>query len=482
MVKIASVFDDDFLLETETARVLYHEHAARQPIFDYHCHLSPELLAHDYRFVSVTELWLKGDHYKWRAMRADGVPERLCTGTASDWEKFAAWASVVPHTLRNPLHHWTHLELKRPFGIRRWLDSSTAADVFRECNCLLRADGFSTHGLLRSFNVAVACTTDDPTDTLEHHSTYAKSRADGTTRMYPTWRPDRALAVETPSAFNAWLMHLAAATGSEIRSFENLLNALEQRHTFFHEHGCRLSDHGIPTLYAEDYTLAEVRAAFGRALLGQPVVGPDAAKYKSALLYELALMDYRRGWAQQYHVGALRNTNTRMLRDLGPDVGGDSIGDHEIAQPLARFLDRLDCTSQLTKTILYNLNPRDNEVFAAMAGSFQDGTVPGKIQYGTAWWFLDQLDGMEKQLNALSNQGLLSRFVGMVTDSRSFLSYSRHEYFRRLLCDMLGREVERGRLPGELKPLGELVRDVCFGNACDYFGLPLPEAASSRPA
>jgi glucuronate isomerase len=472
-----AIYCDDFLLETELARRLYHEHAARQPIIDYHCHLPPDRIASDHQFASVSQIWLEGDHYKWRAMRADGVPERFCTGDASDWEKFEAWAATVPHTLRNPLWHWTHLELKNPFGIRdRLLGPETARGIYEQCNTRLAAGDLSTQGLLRHFRVLVVCTTDDPVDTLEHHRSLKSSAAARFTRVYPTWRPDRALGVEQPGPFNAWLERLEAASGRSIASYRDLLDALAARHAVFHEHGCRLSDHGLETTYAEEYGAREVESAFSELRRGKPITPQAALQYKSALLYDLALLDHQRGWTQQFHLGALRNNNTRLLHSLGPDTGFDSMGDFEIARPLSRFLDRLDASNQLARTIVYNLNPADNEVIATMMGNFQDGTVPGKMQYGSAWWFLDQLDGMEKQLNSLSNMGLLSRFVGMLTDSRSFLSYSRHEYFRRLLCNLLGNDVRRGLLPDDAGLLGQMVQDICFENARQYFGLELPPA------
>ncbi|HEV8245038.1 MAG TPA: glucuronate isomerase [Polyangiaceae bacterium] len=472
-----AIYCDDFLLETELARRLYHEHAARQPIIDYHCHLPPDRIASDHQFASVSQIWLEGDHYKWRAMRADGVPERFCTGDAGDWEKFEAWAATVPHTLRNPLWHWTHLELKNPFGIRdRLLGPETARGIYEQCNTRLAAGDLSTQGLLRHFRVLVVCTTDDPVDTLEHHRSLKSSAAARFTRVYPTWRPDRALGVEQPGPFNAWLERLEAASGRSIASYRDLLDALAARHAVFHEHGCRLSDHGLETTYAEEYGAREVESAFSELRRGKPITPQAALQYKSALLYDLALLDHQRGWTQQFHLGALRNNNTRLLHSLGPDTGFDSMGDFEIARPLSRFLDRLDASNQLARTIVYNLNPADNEVIATMMGNFQDGTVPGKMQYGSAWWFLDQLDGMEKQLNSLSNMGLLSRFVGMLTDSRSFLSYSRHEYFRRLLCNLLGNDVRRGLLPDDAGLLGQMVQDICFENARQYFGLELPPA------
>jgi glucuronate isomerase len=473
---MVNLFDDDFLLETDAARELYHCFAENEPIIDYHCHLGADLIAKNHRFKTLTELWLDGDHYKWRAMRTNGVSEEYCTGAASDWEKFEAWARTVPHTLRNPLYHWTHLELRRPFGIEKLLSASTAREIYEEANRSLGQDGFTTQGLLRGFNVLVVCTTDDPSDTLEHHVAHARSAAARVTRVYPTFRPDRALAVDSPAALNDWLDRLGAAARMSINGYDDMLLALERRHTFFHEVGCRLSDHGLETVYAADYGLQGVRAVFDKLRAGQAVTAEEADQYRSALLHELALLDHSRGWVQQFHLGALRNNNSRMRALLGPDTGFDSIGEFEIARPLAKFLDRLDRTNQLAKTVLYNVNPRDNETFASMIGNFQDGSAPGKLQFGSAWWFMDQLDGMERQINALSNMGLLSRFVGMLTDSRSFLSYSRHDYFRRLLCNMLGHDVRRGLVPDDLELLGNLVRDVCFRNARSYFELPLPTA------
>jgi glucuronate isomerase len=468
---------EDFLLESPVAVDLYHGVAAGLPIIDYHCHLSPGQMAGDHRFASITEIWLDGDHYKWRAMRANGVDERYCTGDASAWEKFEAWARTVPDTLRNPLYHWTHMELRRPFGVDDLLSPATARAVFDRCNARLQEDGFTALGLLRGFRVAVVCTTDDPADDLRHHAQLAQ-RPDPVTRVYPTWRPDRIFGVEDPAAFNAYVAKLEQASGRAVGgTLNSLLDALKARHDAFHEMGCRASDHGLETLWVEPATPAELDGAFSALRAGRALSAGDALKLKSALVYELALFDHARGWVQQFHLGALRNTNTRMRRTLGPDTGFDSIGDFEVARPLARFLDRLDDTNQLAKTILYNLNPRDNALLATMTGNFQDGSVPGKMQYGSGWWFLDQLHGMTDQMNALSNMGLLSRFVGMVTDSRSFLSYSRHDYFRRLLCNLLGEDVRRGCLPDDRALLGAMVRNVCFCNARDYFGFPLGTAA-----
>jgi glucuronate isomerase len=469
-----SFIHEDFLLESELARELYHDFAASLPIIDYHCHLPPDQIANNHRFASLTELWLNGDHYKWRAMRTNGVAERYCTGSASDWDKFEAWARTVPHTLRNPLYHWTHMELRDPFAISdRLLDGESARSIYQRANERLQGDDFRAQGLLRHFRVAVVCTTDDPTDSLEHHVRYAAENH-AHPRLYPTWRPDKALAVEDVQLFNAWVDDLERASNVAISSFASFLDALRLRHDFFHERGCRLSDHGLETMYAEPATQSAASVIFAKARSQRELTGEDILKYKSVLLHELGVMDHARGWVQQFHLGALRNNNTRMARTLGADTGFDSVGDLEIARPLARFLDRLDSTNQLARTILYNLNPRDNEVFATMLGNFQDGTIPGKMQYGSAWWFLDQKDGMEKQMNALSNMGLLSRFIGMLTDSRSFLSYSRHEYFRRLLCNMLGEDVKRGLLPNDRSLLGELVENVSFHNAKNYFDFDTP--------
>lgn len=461
--------DTDFLLQTETARTLYHRHAAPLPIIDYHCHLDPRMVAEDYRFASITELWLGGDHYKWRAMRANGVDERYCTGDASDWEKFEKWAETVPYTMRNPLYHWTHLELKTAFGIDRLLNPSTAREIYDRCNEMLRQSDYSARGLMRRYRVEVVCTTDDPVDSLAYHRQTRESGFE--IRMLPTWRPDKAMAVESPAAFRTYMERLAESSGMEIASFRDMREALQRRHDFFAENGCRLSDHGLEEFYAEPYTEAEVEAIFRKVYSGKPLEEIEIRKYKSAMLVLFGEMDWEKGWTQQFHYGALRNNNSRMFRRIGPDTGYDSIGECNTARSLSRFLDRLDSEGKLTKTILYNLNPSANEMIATMIGNFQDGTIPGKIQFGSGWWFLDQRDGMQKQMNALSAMGLLSRFVGMLTDSRSFLSYPRHEYFRRTLCDLIGRDVENGELPAsELPFLGGMVEDICYHNAKRYFG------------
>lgn len=465
--------DEDFLLESRTARWLYHDVAKPQPIIDYHCHLPPAEVASNHRFRNLFEIWLAGDHYKWRAMRSCGVPERLCTGDASDWDKFEAWAATVPQTLRNPLYHWTHLELRDPFGIEgKLLSPHTAREIWDACNAKLETDAFRTQGLLAHFNVVAVCTTDDPTDDLSAHRRHGQLPSPAT-RLYPTWRPDRVLAVDKPALWNAWVDKLGDVAGIAISSLDDLRQALRRRHDHFHTQGCRLSDHGLETAYAAAYTEADLVRAFEGARAGRAPSPEDLERFRSALLHEMALWDHERGWVQQFHFGALRNNNTRAFRSLGPDTGFDSMGDWPIASSLSRFLDRLDETNQLAKTILYNHNPRDNDLFATMIGNFQDGSVAGKMQFGAAWWFLDQKQGMEAQLDSLSAMGILSRFVGMLTDSRSFLSYSRHEYFRRILCNKLGDEVERGLLPSDRGLLSALVKSVCFDNARDYFGLPL---------
>lgn len=459
---------DDFLLQTQSARKLYHEFAEDAPIIDYHCHLPPDEIASNKQYANLTQIWLYGDHYKWRAMRTNGVVERLCTGNASDWEKFEAWAQTVPKTLRNPLYHWTHLELARYFGISdRLLNSATAKSIWNDCNAQLPE--LTTQAILKKMNVRIVCTTDDPIDSLEHHIHLAKQTT-LSVKVLPTFRPDKILFIENAETWNAYLDKLSAASNIHITSFQSAIAALRNRHDFFAACGCRLSDSGIETMFAEDFTEKEIAFIFDKARSGKSITQEESLKYKSAVMLELGLMNAEKNWTQQFHIGALRNNNSRMMRTLGADSGFDSIGDLPVATPLAKYLNRLDDQNKLAKTILYNLNPRDNEVFATMIGNFQDGSQAGKLQYGSAWWFLDQKDGMEKQITALSNMGLLSRFIGMVTDSRSFLSYPRHEYFRRTLCNMLGSEMEQGLLPDDFHLVGEMVRDICYRNAEHYFG------------
>jgi glucuronate isomerase len=454
---------DDFLLQTKTARRLYHDFAAGQPIIDYHCHLPPKDVAENRRFQNLFEIWLEGDHYKWRAMRSNGVAERFCTGAAAPFEKFLAWARTVPHTLRNPLYHWTHLELKRYFGISELLSEATAQRIWDAANERLATPELSAHGILRQFQVQVVGTTDDPTDDLAHHQTIAKSGL--ATRVIPTFRPDKALNVHQPEAWNAWVNALEKASGRSIGKLDDLLTALKKRHDFFESLGGRMSDHGLERCFAEFGSEAEVAAIFDRARAGRPVSPADREKFASYVMLCVGRWNAEKGWTMQLHLGARRNNNSRLFQALGPDTGFDSIGDFPQIDALAKFLDRLDQENALPRTILYNLNPADNYAFATMLGNFQDGSLPGKIQLGSGWWFLDQKEAMEWQLNALSNLGLLSRFIGMLTDSRSFMSYPRHEYFRRVLCNLLGRDVENGELPDDPALLGPMIQNICHGNA-----------------
>jgi glucuronate isomerase len=463
--------DDDFLLQTKTAQKLYHEYAAAMPIFDYHCHNSPKEIAEDRRYGNLAEIWLHGDHYKWRAMRTNGIDEKYCTGNADDWEKFKKWAETAPYTMRNPLYHWTHLELRKPFGINTLLNPSSARQIWDTCNALLHTKDFSCRGIIQKANVKLICTTDDPIDSLEYHKIIKESGFN--VKVIPAWRPDKALNIEDTKAFNAYVDLLESASGISIRSFDNLIEALNKRHLFFHENGCRLSDYGLEKMYAEQYTLVEIKAIFDKVRSGQSVTTEELYKFKSAMLYEFAVMDHSRNWTQQYHLGPMRNNNKRMFESAGPDIGFDSIGDYPQATSLSKFLNRLDYENKLTRTILYNLNPADNAMMATMIGNFQQGLEPGKIQWGSAWWFLDQKDGMINHMNTLSTMGLLSRFVGMLTDSRSFLSYSRHEYFRRILCNLLGNDVENGEIPSDIDFLGQMVEDICYNNAAKYFRFEL---------
>jgi glucuronate isomerase len=460
---------EDFLLNTKTARRLYHQFAETAPIFDYHCHLPPGDIARNRRFNNLFEIWLEGDHYKWRAMRANGVPEKFCTGDAPPYEKFLAWAKTVPHTLRNPLYHWTHLELKRYFGINELLDEKHAKKIWDKANAQLAKPALSVRGILEKFHVKMVCTTDDPVDPLSDHREFARSGHSA--KLLPAFRPDNALAVHSPAHFNRWIERLAAASNVDVNSFGAFTTALKKRHDFFHSQGCRLSDHGLNHCFANFCAEKIAAAIFDKARQGSSVSPEEHEQFASFMMLFFGQLDTRRGWVKQLHLGAMRNNNTRLLKKLGADTGFDSIGDWPQARKLAAFLDKLDAENALPKTIIYNNNPADNYVFASMIGNFQDGSVPGKVQLGSAWWFLDQKEGMEWQINALSSLGLLSRFVGMVTDSRSFMSYPRHEYFRRVLCNLLGRDVENGEIPNDDAVLGELIRDICFGNASRYFGI-----------
>ncbi|MDQ3394440.1 MAG: glucuronate isomerase [Bacteroidota bacterium] len=462
--------DHNFLLNNEAAKYLYHEHAAKMPIIDYHCHLSPAAIAHDHKFKNLTSIWLEGDHYKWRAMRANGVDERFCTGNAPDFEKFKKWAETVPYLIRNPLFHWTYMELKTFFGTHEVLNKESAKDIYDVCTERLQSSELSVKNIIRSQNVEVICTTDDPLDSLAFHQKIKNDAFE--VKVLPTFRPDRALAVENLRGFGQYLENLEEISNIEIYDFKSFIDALETRHTYFHEKGCRLSDHGLERLYSEDFTDDELVTIFKKIKSLDALSPTEIFKFKSAVLYHLSIFDYQRGWVQQFHIGALRNNNIRMLRKIGPDAGFDSIGDYTHAKDLSGFFSRLDENEQLAKTILYNLNPADNEIFAAMAGNFNDGVTPGKMQYGAAWWFLDQKEGMERQMNTLSNLGLISRFIGMTTDSRSFLSYSRHEYFRRILCNMVGKDIEAGEIPNDLGWAGKIIRNICYYNALNYFNFP----------
>ncbi len=460
--------DENFLLQNKTAENLYHTYAKNLPLIDYHCHLSPKLIAEDYQFKNITEAWLAGDHYKWRAMRANAVSESFCTGNASDYDKFMKWSDTVPYTIRNPLYHWTHLELQRYFGIYETLSSETAANIYQYSSDKLQTPSYSVKNLLRKMNVALVCTTDDPVDDLNFHIQLQKEGFE--IPILPTFRPDRAMDISNPEKFGSYLHQLEEVSNQSISNFKHFLQALKSRHDFFASIGCHVSDHGLEEIYAEDYTSTEIDSTFDKLRQGKKLNLEEQLKFKSAMLFQFAEWDYEKGWVQQFHLGALRNNNERMIKTLGPDTGWDSIGDFSHAKSVAKFLSRLDADNKLTKTILYNLNPADNALFASMAGNFNDGSIAGKIQYGAAWWFLDQKDGMIKQINALSNMGLLSKFVGMLTDSRSFLSFPRHEYFRRILCNLFGSEIENGELPNDVKWVGEIIQDICYRNARGYFG------------
>ncbi len=459
--------DQDFLLQTKTAQRLYHEFASHQPIIDYHCHLPPDQIADDINFKNITQIWLYGDHYKWRAMRANGVNEAYITGNKTDEEKFMQWAATVPYTLRNPLYHWTHLELQRYFGINELLSPASAQKIYAQCNEKLQSPEFSIRNILKSKNVEVVGTTDDPLDNLSHHQ---KLKQDGySVKVLPAYRPDKAMNADDIAGLNKYIDQLESVANVSISNIDEYLSALKARHDYFAENGCKLSDHGLEQIYSEDYTDAEIATIFTKIRNSEVLLPLEILKFKSAMLHYFAIWDHEKGWVQQFHLGALRNNNARALTNLGPDTGWDSIGDFAQGRALSKFLNRLDTTNQLAKTIIYNLNPADNELFATMVGNYNDGSVAGKMQFGSAWWFLDQKDGMIKQLNALSNMGLLSRLVGMLTDSRSFMSFPRHEYFRRLLCNLLGDDIENGELPNDIEWTGKIVSDICYFNAKNYF-------------
>jgi glucuronate isomerase len=460
--------DENFLLTTKTSQVLYHDYAANMPIIDYHCHLPPQEIAENTQFENISQVWLKGDHYKWRAMRTNGVDESYITGNKPDREKFRKWAETVPYTMRNPLYHWTHLELQRYFGIDELLSGKTADKIYDECEEKLKSSEFQVRGLLKQMNVKVVCTTDDPVDSLNYHQQLKDEGYE--MPVLPAFRPDNAMNLSDLDKFKGYVNKLEAISNVSISTYSDFLKALNSRHDFFASMGCGVSDHGLEEIYCEDYTAEEIARIFEKSISGIAISDLEHRKFKSAMLFEFAEWDAERGWVQQFHLGALRNNNSRMLSQLGPDTGWDSIGDFSQGRALSKFLDKLDRDDKLAKTILYNLNPNDNELMATMIGNFNDGSIAGKIQFGSAWWFLDQKDGMTKQINALSNMGLLSRFIGMLTDSRSFLSFPRHEYFRRILCDLFGKEVENGELPNDIEWIGKIVQDISYNNANDYFG------------
>lgn len=463
--------DEHFLLQNKTAQQLYHDYAKQMPVIDYHCHLPPAQIAADTQFENVTQAWLYGDHYKWRAMRANGVNEHFITGNSSDEEKFIKWAETVPYTLRNPLYHWTHLELQRYFNIDTVLNGTTASAVYDAASATINSPAYSVRNLLRKMNVRTVCTTDDPTDSLEFHQ---QLKADGfEIPILPAYRPDVAMNVDNATNFNSYVAKLEAAVNISISDFTDFIGALKNRHDFFAANGCSVSDHGLEEIYADDYTDAEIKSYFDLLRTNKELTLEQNRKFKSAMLVIFAEWDAEKNWVQQYHLGAIRNNNSRMAATLGADTGWDSIGNFNHGKNLSKFLNRLDTQNKLAKTILYNLNPADNELMATMIGNFNDGSVAGKIQWGSAWWFLDQKDGMTKQINALSNMGLLSRFVGMLTDSRSFLSFPRHEYFRRILCNLFGEEIEKGELPADMEWTGKVIQDICFNNSAEYFGWKL---------
>ena len=472
--------DENFLLHSKAAQALYHDHAKDMPIIDYHNHLPPDQIANDINFDNITQAWLYGDHYKWRAMRTNGVDEKYCTGDAGDWEKFQQWSATVPYTLRNPLYHWTHLELQRYFDVQSTLNADTAKKVYDECSAKLQSKEYGVKALLEKMKVKVVCTTDDPVDSLAYHQKIEKDNF--SIKVLPAFRPDKAMNVDDVNTFNNYLTSLEKASDISISSFNDYITALKKRHEYFVANNCRVSDHGLEEIYAEDYTSTEIVGLFAKIRSGGALSLEERKKFKSAMLVTFAEWDWEKGFVQQYHLGALRNNNSRMLSKLGPDTGWDSIGDFSQARSLAKFLNRLDKNNKLAKTIIYNLNPADNELMATMTGNFNDGSSAGKVQWGSAWWFLDQKDGMTKQINALSNMGLISRFVGMLTDSRSFLSFPRHEYFRRILCNLFGEEIQNGELPNDMKWIGQVIRDICYNNANNYFNFQSAEGSVKATA
>ena len=467
----AEFLSRDFFLQNKTAKALYYEYAAKMPIYDYHNHLSAEQIANDVQFDNLSKIWLAEVHYKWRAMRADGISEEYITGKADDFQKFEKWAGTLSHCLCNPLYHWTHLELRNYFGIKKLLNPDTAKEIYQACNEMLKTPQFSVRNLFRRSNVKLTCGIEQPLSSLEHYKKIQKDNFE--VKVYTAFLADKTFIFNKTSDLNGWINQLAEVSDTDIKDFASYIEAIRKRHDYFHQHGCRISDRGIPTVYAEDYTENEIEGIFSKIRQEKDLTEQETLKFKSAVMYETAIMDAEKGWVQQFHLGVIRNNSSRLIKIFGVDAGCDSMADSPIAVPLARFFDRLDRQGRLPKTIIYNLNPAKTEVVITMLGNFQDGSVPGKMQHGAAWWFLDQKDGIEKQLAALSNLGLLSRFIGMLTDSRSFLSFSRHEYFRRILCNFLGNQVEAGLLPNDLHTLGKMVENICFNNAKNYFPMML---------
>lgn len=467
---MSKFLDKNFLLQTPTAQSLYHNYVKDLPIIDYHCHLDPKLIAEDYRFKNITDLWLSGDHYKWRLMRANGVEETYITGEASDWEKFQKFAETIPYTMRNPMYHWTHMELQRVFGIGTLLSPETALEIYEQCNKTLQEDDFTARGMMRKFKVEVVCTTDDPCDSLIYHKQIKESGFE--IKVLPTWRPDKSLAVENTDNFVNYIQKLTDVSGISIHNFHDYLNVIKNRHNYFNSMGCKLSDHGIEAFYSESCSENEAEAIFKKVFIEKKeLTATEISKFKSKMLYENTILNFEKGWVQQFHFGAIRNNNSKMFNSIGADTGYDSINDNSnLAASMSQFFDRLQREDKLAKSIIYNLNPRDNYLVATMLANFQEGPTPGKMQFGSGWWFLDQKDGMEDQLNVLSTQGLLSRFVGMLTDSRSFVSYPRHEYFRRILCNLIGNDIEQGLLPAsEIDFLEQMVENISYYNAKEYF-------------
>ncbi len=461
--------DENFLLQNDTAVNLYHTYAKDMPIMDYHCHLSPQEIWEDKEFKNITEVWLGGDHYKWRAMRLNGIPEKNITGDGSDYDKFVAYAQTLSRCIGNPLYHWTHLELQRYFDVYEILSEETAPEIWEKCNAVITSGEFSARRLIEKSNVRMIGTTDDPVDSLEYHKKI-KDENKLSTKVLPTFRPDKGVEIGQ-QGFKDWIKSLEGVVGKEINEYSEFLEALEERVNFFHANGCRMADHGITSVPYVTATLAEIEPIFARAVVGREITQEEELQYKTYTLQFLAKIYSKLGWVMQIHMGPLRNNSTKMFNQLGADIGLDSMNDDQIAKPLSKFLDSLEVTDELPKTILYSLNPVHNYVLGTMLGNFSTDSQRGKIQFGSGWWFNDQKDGMIDQMKTLGNLGILGNFVGMLTDSRSFLSYTRHEYFRRILCNLIGEWVENGEFPSDEKLLSTLVKDISYNNAEAYFAI-----------